>query len=228
MFFFTTKHHFHSTKLVQDRISKIQKLLPNVPNLIKSGRNKQHEILKYFFIYQRQFPLWECQYTASSRLLFFVRFPQAKQVLLDAGWFEENINLHIWASMFSWLATTIAYMPVDIAETRYVRLQNNWKRLPFLENSHRTLSCGTGFKVWSTWTENRVQKRGGRFPADHRRRRNTGVVEGVHAVLHSSGAAHGADFRVPWANEFGLLSMARVCPEAHDARTMVLFDYGCD
>ena len=33
--YFTTKHHFQSTKLVQDRISKIHNLLPTVPNAIK-------------------------------------------------------------------------------------------------------------------------------------------------------------------------------------------------
>ena len=51
-YFFITKHHIHSSKLVQDRISKIRNLLPNVPNLIKFGgianHNQQHEILKYF------------------------------------------------------------------------------------------------------------------------------------------------------------------------------------
>ena len=48
----TTKPHFHSSKLVQDRISKIRNLLPNVPNLIKFGgiahHNQQHEKLKYY------------------------------------------------------------------------------------------------------------------------------------------------------------------------------------
>ena len=56
--YFITKHHFHSTKLVQDRISKIHNFLPNVPNLIKlrgiALYNQQHERIKY---YQLQFPL---------------------------------------------------------------------------------------------------------------------------------------------------------------------------
>ena len=51
-YIFTTKNHFHSSKLVHDRISKIRNLLPNVPNLIKCGgiahHNQQHERLNYF------------------------------------------------------------------------------------------------------------------------------------------------------------------------------------
>ena len=50
--FFTTKHHFHSTNLVQDRILKIRNLLPNEPNLIKFGgiahNYQQHKRQEYF------------------------------------------------------------------------------------------------------------------------------------------------------------------------------------
>ena len=47
MFNFSTtyKHHFHSTKLVQDMISKNRNILHNVPNLIRFGglaHHKQH------------------------------------------------------------------------------------------------------------------------------------------------------------------------------------------
>ena len=37
IYFFTANLHFHSTKLVQDRISKIRNFLPNVHNLMKFG-----------------------------------------------------------------------------------------------------------------------------------------------------------------------------------------------
>ena len=50
--FFITKRHFHSTKLVQDRISKIRNLLSDVPNLMKfvviAHHNQQQGRLKYF------------------------------------------------------------------------------------------------------------------------------------------------------------------------------------
>ena len=56
--FFTTKHLFHSTKLVEG-ISKIRDLLPNVPNPLKFGRIahhiQQHKKLKCFS--QREFLL---------------------------------------------------------------------------------------------------------------------------------------------------------------------------
>ena len=62
--FFTTKQHFHSTKIVRNRISKIRNLFPIVARLMKFGglahHNQQHEILKKIF-YQRQFPLKESQ-----------------------------------------------------------------------------------------------------------------------------------------------------------------------
>ncbi|XP_015604811.1 mitochondrial 2-oxoglutarate/malate carrier protein [Cephus cinctus] len=45
-------------------------------------------------------------------------YSQAKQALLDTGYFEENIVLHFASSMISGLATTAASMPVDIAKTR--------------------------------------------------------------------------------------------------------------
>ncbi|XP_012282868.1 mitochondrial 2-oxoglutarate/malate carrier protein [Orussus abietinus] len=45
-------------------------------------------------------------------------YSQAKQALLDTGYFEENITLHFSSSMISGLVTTAASMPVDIAKTR--------------------------------------------------------------------------------------------------------------
>jgi len=45
-------------------------------------------------------------------------YSQAKQGLLETGYFSENIFLHFVASMISGLVTTMASMPVDIAKTR--------------------------------------------------------------------------------------------------------------
>ncbi|XP_011303210.1 mitochondrial 2-oxoglutarate/malate carrier protein-like [Fopius arisanus] len=45
-------------------------------------------------------------------------YSQAKQALLETGYFEENIMLHFASSMISGLVTTAASMPVDIAKTR--------------------------------------------------------------------------------------------------------------
>ena len=49
-YFFSAEDHFHSTKHVQDSITKILNLLPNVPNLMKFGviahYNQQQERLK--------------------------------------------------------------------------------------------------------------------------------------------------------------------------------------
>lgn len=45
-------------------------------------------------------------------------YSQAKQYLLETGYFEENIFLHFCSSMISGLITTAASMPVDIAKTR--------------------------------------------------------------------------------------------------------------
>lgn len=45
-------------------------------------------------------------------------YSQAKQALLETGYFRENIMLHFASSMISGLVTTAASMPVDIAKTR--------------------------------------------------------------------------------------------------------------
>ncbi|XP_076645949.1 mitochondrial 2-oxoglutarate/malate carrier protein [Halictus rubicundus] len=45
-------------------------------------------------------------------------YSQTKEVLLNTGYFEENIKLHFVSSMISGLVTTAASMPVDIAKTR--------------------------------------------------------------------------------------------------------------
>lgn len=45
-------------------------------------------------------------------------YSQAKQSLMNTGYFSENIILHFWASMISGFVTTAASMPVDIAKTR--------------------------------------------------------------------------------------------------------------
>lgn len=45
-------------------------------------------------------------------------YSQAKQSLLNTGYFGDNIFLHFCSSMISGLVTTAASMPVDIAKTR--------------------------------------------------------------------------------------------------------------
>ncbi|XP_063903816.1 mitochondrial 2-oxoglutarate/malate carrier protein [Zophobas morio] len=45
-------------------------------------------------------------------------YSQAKQILLNTGFFRDGILLHFCASMISGLVTTAASMPVDIAKTR--------------------------------------------------------------------------------------------------------------
>ncbi|XP_053975721.1 mitochondrial 2-oxoglutarate/malate carrier protein-like [Hylaeus volcanicus] len=45
-------------------------------------------------------------------------YSQTKEILLDTGYFKENITLHFVSSMISGLITTAASMPVDIAKTR--------------------------------------------------------------------------------------------------------------
>ncbi|XP_066140315.1 mitochondrial 2-oxoglutarate/malate carrier protein-like [Euwallacea fornicatus] len=45
-------------------------------------------------------------------------YSQAKQYLVQSGYFHEGIFLHFMASMISGLVTTAASMPVDIAKTR--------------------------------------------------------------------------------------------------------------
>uniref|UniRef100_A0A1B6C210 Mitochondrial 2-oxoglutarate/malate carrier protein n=1 Tax=Clastoptera arizonana TaxID=38151 RepID=A0A1B6C210_9HEMI len=45
-------------------------------------------------------------------------YSQAKQILLESGYFKEGIPLHFTGSMISGLVTTAASMPVDIAKTR--------------------------------------------------------------------------------------------------------------
>ncbi|XP_042904524.1 mitochondrial 2-oxoglutarate/malate carrier protein isoform X1 [Parasteatoda tepidariorum] len=45
-------------------------------------------------------------------------YSQAKQILLNTGYFRDNIMCHFVSSMISGLITTAASMPVDIAKTR--------------------------------------------------------------------------------------------------------------
>uniref|UniRef100_A0A0A9ZE86 Mitochondrial 2-oxoglutarate/malate carrier protein n=1 Tax=Lygus hesperus TaxID=30085 RepID=A0A0A9ZE86_LYGHE len=45
-------------------------------------------------------------------------YSQAKEILMNTGYFKEDILLHFCSSMISGLVTTIASMPVDIAKTR--------------------------------------------------------------------------------------------------------------
>ncbi|ESO91331.1 hypothetical protein LOTGIDRAFT_209667 [Lottia gigantea] len=45
-------------------------------------------------------------------------YSQAKQILVQSGYFHDGLFLHFCASMISGLATTAASMPVDIAKTR--------------------------------------------------------------------------------------------------------------
>ena len=74
MFFFHHQAPLHSTKFVQDTISRIRNLLPNVPNLIQFGgiahHNHQHQRLKYF--HQQQFPLTNKKKVCWKVLAFFL------------------------------------------------------------------------------------------------------------------------------------------------------------
>lgn len=45
-------------------------------------------------------------------------YSQSKEMLLNTGYFKNNITLHFVSSMISGLVTTAASMPVDIAKTR--------------------------------------------------------------------------------------------------------------
>ncbi|XP_045477607.1 mitochondrial 2-oxoglutarate/malate carrier protein-like [Harmonia axyridis] len=45
-------------------------------------------------------------------------YSQAKEVLIESGYFTQGILLHFCASMFSGLVTTAASMPLDMAKTR--------------------------------------------------------------------------------------------------------------
>lgn len=45
-------------------------------------------------------------------------YSQAKQVILEQKWMNDNIMLHFTASMISGFVTTCASMPIDIAKTR--------------------------------------------------------------------------------------------------------------
>ncbi|XP_076632563.1 mitochondrial 2-oxoglutarate/malate carrier protein [Colletes latitarsis] len=45
-------------------------------------------------------------------------YSQTKEILINTGYFKENITLHFVSSMISGLVTTAASMPVDIAKTR--------------------------------------------------------------------------------------------------------------
>lgn len=45
-------------------------------------------------------------------------YSQAKELLLNTGYFKDNIMCHFTSSMISGLITTAASMPVDIAKTR--------------------------------------------------------------------------------------------------------------
>ncbi|XP_050305377.1 mitochondrial 2-oxoglutarate/malate carrier protein [Anthonomus grandis grandis] len=51
-------------------------------------------------------------------------YSQAKQSLVNTGYFQEGILLHFMASMISGLVTTAASMPVDIAKTRIQNMKN--------------------------------------------------------------------------------------------------------
>jgi len=45
-------------------------------------------------------------------------YSQSKQMLIESGWFKDNILCHFCGSMISGFATTVVSMPVDIAKTR--------------------------------------------------------------------------------------------------------------
>lgn len=45
-------------------------------------------------------------------------YSQAKELLLNTKYFEDNLKCHFTASTISGFITTVASMPVDIAKTR--------------------------------------------------------------------------------------------------------------
>lgn len=69
------------------------------------------------------FTLWRgCGPTVSRAVVVnaaqLASYSQAKQFLLETGYFRDNIFCHFVASMISGFITTVASMPVDIAKTR--------------------------------------------------------------------------------------------------------------
>lgn len=45
-------------------------------------------------------------------------YSQSKQLLIESGYFKDNIFCHFCGSMISGFVTTVVCMPVDIAKTR--------------------------------------------------------------------------------------------------------------
>jgi len=50
-------------------------------------------------------------------------YSQSKQMLIESGWFKDNILCHFAGSMISGFVTTAVSMPVDIAKTRIQNMQ---------------------------------------------------------------------------------------------------------
>lgn len=92
---------------------------------IAERRNYKNVFNALFRIIREEglFTLWRGAIPTMGRAMVvnaaqLASYSQAKQALLDTGYFEENIVLHFASSMISGLVTTAASMPVDIAKTR--------------------------------------------------------------------------------------------------------------
>ncbi|XP_071555635.1 mitochondrial 2-oxoglutarate/malate carrier protein [Temnothorax nylanderi] len=92
---------------------------------IAERRNYKNVFNALFRIIREEglFTLWRGAIPTMGRAMVvnaaqLASYSQAKQALLDTGYFEENILLHFASSMISGLVTTAASMPVDIAKTR--------------------------------------------------------------------------------------------------------------
>lgn len=92
---------------------------------VNERRNYKHVGDALFRIVKEEglFTLWRGAVPTMGRAMVvnmaqLATYSQAKQILLDTKYFNDNIGLHFVASMFSGLITTCASMPVDIAKTR--------------------------------------------------------------------------------------------------------------
>jgi solute carrier family 25 oxoglutarate transporter 11 len=52
-------------------------------------------------------------------------YSQAKQGLLNTGWFQEGVALHSAASLISGFISTAVSMPIDLTKTRLQTMKNN-------------------------------------------------------------------------------------------------------
>lgn len=94
------------------------------PNERRNYKSVVHALAR---IYSEEglFTLWRGAIPTMGRAMVvnaaqLASYSQAKQGLVETGYFTEGIFLHFVASMISGLITTIASMPVDIAKTRFL------------------------------------------------------------------------------------------------------------